>query len=856
MLILGVIVIAPWLQGGTSAVQQAALFAALLVALAVSVVPLVLAPSRRHPLPWLLLPVLGGIALGLWQLQPRSNPGSGSAVNQLRAEFGQLDDSNASDAASFPLTVSTAATRREVALLIAALAVVALGAVFFARTAYFQYLVAILAANGVLLCAFDLWQKATWNGLLMWQYPLPKNATPYGPFYYHNQAAGYLSICLGAAIVWLLLVRQGLWQRAGDGDIASPRGLLDAVLTCWPAIAATIVILAIAQFATLSRGGVLATLGATVIAGLIVSRSGKSKMRFGTLAFLVIGGLGVLGWIVMSDTVATRMQTLASRETMSEEIRLPLWRDTLDLARDFFPWGSGLGTFRYTYLKYHSHDSELWYTHAHNQYLEAAADGGLPALLVFGLAVLLMVWALISLARLRDKRDEPFLILGTFILVSQLLHGVVDFIPYLAPNMMLIALLCGAVAGRATLRVAKGPTGRLLGWRWPGWAMAVVTCAIFAAMMWSWRETRIVARLEQIRGVLPWKGQPAEAVPETLAAGIQDLQNALELRPDDAESHEALAELWITLYRVRARAAILREMGFKPDDPNVWNFTDPVLLHHLAQQHQRASDSAALAELRTEETIATHLQPALNHLRAARQACPLLGHMHMRLAELCFLDSTPNDDALHLERAARLAHSKPDLLVEIGRLEFSADRKDRAYAAWQRCLTVTDRYDEAVLQFASQGLTADALIHKLLPPAPLRILDFVRLNYSHAEADRDARDAILDYASQLAESPGHDLSETLYVRAATAALRGKTEQAIVAYQEAVFQRPERISWRFELAQLLAAQGDVEAAQREARWCLRARPRSREYREFLESLHNSSRIRQGRYNQVEGVQTVH
>jgi tetratricopeptide (TPR) repeat protein len=234
----------------------------------------------------------------------------------------------------------------------------------------------------------------------------------------------------------------------------------------------------------------------------------------------------------------------------------------------------------------------------------------------------------------------------------------------------------------------------------------------------------------------------------------------------------------------------------------------------------------------------------------------MLAKTHLRIGQLCFLDSPPPDDAIHLRRAFQLAQGQPKVLLDIGNTEFGAERRDRAYAAWKRCLAVTDRYDAQVLSFSKKSLSPEGLIVKLLPASPLRILSFVRSAYSQPDADVAARDALLKHVLELADSTEIADSERLYVQAAAAAMQGNSATAIEQYKEAVFQRPNEIRWRFELAQLLAVNGDLEEAEREARWCLRARPRTREYREFLENLHNSSRIRQGRYNHQQGLQTAH
>ena len=93
-------------------------------------------------------------------------------------------------------------------------------------------------------------------------------------------------------------------------------------------------------------------------------------------AVLVVAGRSMPGWGLG-----------ASIETRQE-----YWRVSLDAMRDQWLTGSGFGAFVQTYRRYEDPDiADRWYAnHAHNDYLELALEGGLPAILL--VAVFLLWW--------------------------------------------------------------------------------------------------------------------------------------------------------------------------------------------------------------------------------------------------------------------------------------------------------------------------------------------------------------------------------------------------------------------------------------------------------------------------------
>ena len=59
------------------------------------------------------------------------------------------------------------------------------------------------------------------------------------------------------------------------------------------------------------------------------------------------------------------------------EARLDFWKDSQKIISDYKLTGSGIGTFPHVYPVYRSLKSELFLSHAHNDYLELLVEGGI-----------------------------------------------------------------------------------------------------------------------------------------------------------------------------------------------------------------------------------------------------------------------------------------------------------------------------------------------------------------------------------------------------------------------------------------------------------------------------------------------
>jgi O-antigen ligase len=155
-----------------------------------------------------------------------------------------------------------------------------------------------------------------------------------------------------------------------------------------------------------------------------------------------IGGLIALVVIqVLGGNVSARFDM----QGLSDEGRIETYRSTLRMIADH-PWfGTGLGTFVWSFPPYRSANISMWgvYDRAHSTPLELAADLGLP---LAGLIALCWLFVLVVLVQgvLKRRRDRIVPVGALIVAVLGLVHSSIDF-PLQIPGYALIVFaLVGA----------------------------------------------------------------------------------------------------------------------------------------------------------------------------------------------------------------------------------------------------------------------------------------------------------------------------------------------------------------------------------------------------------------------------
>ena len=136
----------------------------------------------------------------------------------------------------------------------------------------------------------------------------------------------------------------------------------------------------------------------------------------------------------------------------SIETRMEYWSKSLRIAQEQALTGSGIGTFQQVYRRSEDPGAvNRWYAnHAHNDYLEIALEGGIPALLL--LTLFLLWWA----RKARDAWLEPTATVeqkaAAVASAAILVHSAIDYPLRTAAIMAVMAVCVALLAG------AKGPS--------------------------------------------------------------------------------------------------------------------------------------------------------------------------------------------------------------------------------------------------------------------------------------------------------------------------------------------------------------------------------------------------------------
>ena len=129
-----------------------------------------------------------------------------------------------------------------------------------------------------------------------------------------------------------------------------------------------------------------------------------------------------------------------------DHTRLSIFAGTIQGIREFFPFGSGLGSYPAVFRRFQPGDVPLFVNHAHNDYLEWLFEGGLAT------AMLMLAFLTLYVLRWREiwptgnGRWAPITFVRIAAGISLLLmglHGLIDFNLHIPANAAFFAFLAG-----------------------------------------------------------------------------------------------------------------------------------------------------------------------------------------------------------------------------------------------------------------------------------------------------------------------------------------------------------------------------------------------------------------------------
>jgi len=369
----------------------------------------------------ILLPLLGLLLLGLFQLLPLGNAG-------IQAGALSVPGSNA-------LTLDPFWTKFFLIRLVGYILFFAAALTFIDTEGRYRRAVAVILVFGGLIAFVGILQKLASPDAI---YGVRKHvgAIPFGPYINSHHFASLMVLVSGIAIAHL----------PGTG-IGKQVKLLVGIAAA---------VMAIAVPFTSSRGGVLAYFAMLSVAVLAWFYRGTTEKRASWLP-IAVGGVA-LGLIVVGSLIYLGGETSMLRgfgfENQSSDVssgRLHFWSVTWNIFLANPIIGAGLDAFGVAFTQFDTHSGMYRIEQAHNDYLQILADGGVIG---FGLIMAFIVLLVKGSIRRIQEESDPFLrttiIGGLAGCVGILVHSLFDFPLRTAGNAFVFLLVIAVMLAPVT----------------------------------------------------------------------------------------------------------------------------------------------------------------------------------------------------------------------------------------------------------------------------------------------------------------------------------------------------------------------------------------------------------------------
>lgn len=767
--------------------------------------------------------------------------------------------------------------------------------------------------NGAALAFVSTLQYLTSDAKhLYWVLQLPHQGIAFGPFLNRNHYPFYMNMCIGLGVGLLFSLRyhaQG-YLPPGASRTARPGGLANLdenpyqlthpplLLRSWSEIlhdgrvlwlCFPLALMICSVLCSLSRGGV-ASLIIALLLGLTIGLPAGNR-RAGLLTLFVLGGgvFFLLSWFGF-DILETRLASLAKADALNE--RLAFWRSSWRAAQDFLRLGSGYGTFMFVEPMYRETelDADSFHDHAHNEYLEALLEGGIPRLAVTLYLVFATLWlARRGMTRFAHRSAEGLLMGAMIAVLAVAIHSVVDFgihVPAIALMVTAVAAQISAVAldrdaqKPRHLEPEDDPNLVRLGGIFPPVVAAVLVAMALLVASESWRDTQVFhlrqrAQLVANNALLARDefnrpkvvGWPVE----DFAKKVRLLEAAANMAPDYAivrlQLANAVSQLVLAYEQANSREAQLYELAQMALGGASTAVMPPVGQEtfdiHLLLPIPASTQFRNVRQPVHLETLRPLLGQYLQHLLLARDLYPLLPQPHLRIAENVTSLKSGDPRSTYLRRAKRLRPVDGHLWYQCGTQQWLDGEYEEAIRDWRRALEILraddpdmkDTFYAILIQaqrkppgtrpdgsIASEGepwLSATDILDRIVPDDPKLILAAVDLLLGKP-ADKAKRRPYLEKALALMKSPS--TADEYHTAAMLHLSLDQLKEAEEQLQRALAMVPTQLDWRTTLAKLYFDQARYADAVFHLEMVAKQRPNDQEIKKQLEAAQEMAKLK--------------
>ncbi|MEW6109626.1 MAG: O-antigen ligase family protein [Nitrospirota bacterium] len=320
-----------------------------------------------------------------------------------------------------------------------------------ARKNTFKKTVAVVIGFASILSFLGIMQHILSNNKIFWFRALTHGGTPFGPYVNRNHYAGLMGMIFPLVLTVFLYHKPAFSYgslRERIYEIFSQKKTNAHILLGFSAV-----LIALSIFLSISRGGIISLTLSMIFLGVMLMRKGE-KSRRGTLIILtfvlILYSVGWFGW----DPIFERFEKIRNPGGDISELRLDIWKDSLNIIKDFPVTGTGFGSFVNIYPKYRTIHAEGTADHVHNDYIELLTDGGIVAALLFLWFIASVLFKSYNVFLKRKELYSRYIFIGSLAgIISILFHSITDFNLHIAANGLYFFFLAGLAVSSANTRL-------------------------------------------------------------------------------------------------------------------------------------------------------------------------------------------------------------------------------------------------------------------------------------------------------------------------------------------------------------------------------------------------------------------
>ncbi len=267
--------------------------------------------------------------------------------------------------------------------------------------------------------------------------------TASGTYINHNHFAGLLELTLPFAVALVFYFYQlrmdtrpprSLGRSQAGAENAAPRALLYLVLA---------LIMIMGMVLSRSRGGILGSLFSIMFIAVLAQLKTRRKGWLIGVALFLLAVMGYAAWLGLNP-ILERFELVQQAGYLQHEGRLSTWQGGLQLLRDYPLWGTGLNTFGLAFRHYQTSYVNLFFDHAHNDYLEFLTDTGVIGALLLFMPIFYVFFKMVVFFFRDPSRYRSAVSLGCIgATLAMLIHTALDFNLQVPANALVFAIVLG-----------------------------------------------------------------------------------------------------------------------------------------------------------------------------------------------------------------------------------------------------------------------------------------------------------------------------------------------------------------------------------------------------------------------------